>query len=119
MPGAVKAPDPSALFRAFADLTRLRILNLLEGGELCVCDLCEVLGEIQPKISRHLAYLRRTGLITVRQHGRWSFYQLTKRPTSAQKALLACVGACFDDFEVLPRDLERLKALPRRGRDCA
>ena len=51
------------LFRAFADPTRLRILNLLVEGEVCVCDLCGVLGEIQPKISRHLAYLRRAGLV--------------------------------------------------------
>jgi len=119
MTGVSKSTDPSALFRAFADPTRLRILNLLKTGELCVCDVCEVLGEIQPKISRHLAYLRRTGLITARQHGRWAFYQLTEQPTAAQKALLACIGTCLADFEVLARDLKRLKTLRRRERACA
>ena len=51
--------EPPDLFRAFADATRLRLLNLLLEREICVCDLCEILGEIQPKVSRHLAILRR------------------------------------------------------------
>jgi len=114
-----KAPDPSLMFRAFADPTRLRILNLLGDGELCVCDLCEILEEVQPKISRHLAYLRRAGLIAARQEGRWAFYRITEKPTAAQKALLACVGTCLCDFDVLAGDRKRLKSLPRRERNCA
>ncbi len=67
-PMLTATPD---LFRAFADPTRLRLLNLLLERELCVCDLCAVLDEIQPKVSRHLAYLRRAGLVTVRSDGNW------------------------------------------------
>jgi ArsR family transcriptional regulator len=111
--------DPSLLFRAFADETRLRILNLLIERELCVCDLCEVLDEIQPKISRHLAYLRRAGLIIAREEGRWTFYRTTSQPTSIQRSLLACVGSCLREFEQLRRDLKWLKALPRREQRCA
>jgi ArsR family transcriptional regulator len=111
--------DPSLLFRAFADPTRLRILNLLIERELCVCDLCAVIDEVQPKVSRHLAYLRRTGLITVREEGRWAFYRITSKPSPIQETLLACVGSCLRDFEQLRRDLRRLDALPKRGRQCA
>jgi ArsR family transcriptional regulator len=111
--------DPSLLFRAFADVTRLRLLNLLIERELCVCDLCEVLGEIQPKVSRHLAYLRRSGLISARQEGRWTFYRITSEPTAIQRTLLACVGSCLRDFAVLNQDLKRLKAIPPRERRCA
>jgi ArsR family transcriptional regulator len=111
--------DPSTLFRAFADPTRLRILSLLIERELCVCDLCEVIGEIQPKVSRHLAYLRRSGLVSARQEARWTFYRITSEPTSIQKTLLQCVGSCLRDFAVLSADLRRLKALPRRESRCA
>ncbi len=69
------------MFRAFSDRTRLRILNLLRDGELCVCDLVEVLGVPQPKTSRHLAYLRRSGLVVARKEGLWNYYQLAPRGT--------------------------------------
>lgn len=111
--------DPSILFRAFADPTRLRILSLLLERELCVCDLCEVVEEIQPKISRHLAYLRRAGLVSARQEGRWIYYCITAEPTPIQRTLLQCVGSCLRDFAVLGRDLKRLKALRRRESRCA
>src|SRR5688572_19688722 len=111
--------DPSVLFRAFADPTRLRILSLLIERELCVCDLCDVLDEIQPKISRHLAYLRRADLISARQEGRWIFYRITTEPTPLQRTLLQCVGACLRDFDVLGSDLKKLRALPHRERRCA
>ena len=64
--------------RALADRTRLRILGLLAGGELCVCYFVELLGEPQPKISRHLAYLRRAGLVSARREGKWMHYRLTQ-----------------------------------------
>jgi ArsR family transcriptional regulator len=110
--------DPSILFRAFADPTRLRILSLLLERELCVCDLCEVLGEIQPKVSRHLAYLRRSGLIGARSEGRWTYYRITEVATPIQQTLLQCVKSCLRDFDVLRLDLRRLRALPKRAR-CA
>ena len=109
MTGAIKTtPD---LFRAFADPSRLRLLNLLSEGELCVCDLCDVLREIQPKISRHLAYLRRTGLVRVRTDGKWKFYAISKKPTALQRKLLGCVRSCLRDIDVLRDDLARLRSL--------
>ncbi len=102
------APD---LFRGFADPTRLRILNLLLEGELCVCELCEVLAEIQPKVSRHLAYLRRLGLVTVRHNGKWRLYALTEEPSELQQTLLNCVRSCLRDLDVLNSDLHVLRAM--------
>ena len=105
------------LFRAFADPTRLRLLNLLLERELCVCDLCEVLDEIQPKVSRHLAYLRRAGLVTVRRDGKWKHYAVMKKPAGLERTLLDCVRTCLRGLDVLKDDLKRLRKLPR-GR-CA
>jgi ArsR family transcriptional regulator, arsenate/arsenite/antimonite-responsive transcriptional repressor len=64
------------MFRAFSDRTRLRILHLLLPGELCVCHIVDVLDLPQPKVSRHLAYLRRTGLVLARKEGLWNYYRL-------------------------------------------
>lgn len=73
------------LFQALADRTRLRVLNLLAGGEICVCYFVELLGEAQPKVSRHLAYLRRAGLVGARRDGKWMHYRLV-HPDDAQVA---------------------------------
>lgn len=74
------------LFRVLADRTRLRLLNLMCGQEICVCYLVEVLRTSQPKISRHLAYLRNSGIVTARREGRWMHYRivLPKDPAAAQ-----------------------------------
>lgn len=64
------------VFLALSDATRLRIINLLGNGEVAVSDLVEVLNESQPKISRHLAYLRSAGLVSVRRDGKWIYYRL-------------------------------------------
>ncbi|MBW2423709.1 MAG: metalloregulator ArsR/SmtB family transcription factor [Deltaproteobacteria bacterium] len=109
--------NPSELFRAFADPTRLRILSLLQvEKEICVCDLCEALDEIQPKISRHLAELRRVGLVEVRQEGRWKFYALASDESPLHRSLVRCVGSCLADFPELQRDRERLEGLELRLR---
>src|SRR5438270_12160841 len=63
-----------ALFQALADPTRLRLLNLMAAGEVCVCYFVAIFDEPQPKISRHLAYLRRAGLVTARRDGKWMHY---------------------------------------------
>jgi ArsR family transcriptional regulator len=73
------------LFAALADRTRLRILNILRGREVCVCYFVELLDETQPKISRHLAYLRRAGLVNARREGKWIHYSLA-RPAEAPAA---------------------------------
>src|ERR1051326_5405177 len=74
---AKKEAQMELLFRALADRTRLRLLNLLAAGEVCVCFFVEVLGESQPKISRHLAYLRRAGVVAARREGKWMHYRVT------------------------------------------
>lgn len=82
---AAMASDLVTLFQALGDRTRLRLLNLLAGGELCVCYFVELLGEAQPKISRHLAYLRRSGLVESRRDGKWIHYRLV-RPSDTRVA---------------------------------
>lgn len=105
------------LFRAFADPTRLRILGLLrEEREICVCDLCAVLGESQPKVSRHLALLRRVGLVEVRREGKWKFYALAAAATPLHRTLLRCVGACLGEVDELASDRDRLHASKLRLR---
>src|SRR3954454_9403985 len=66
------------LFQALADPTRLRLLTLMAASEVCVCSFVEVFDEPQPKISRHLAYLRRAGLVTARRDGKWIHYGLAE-----------------------------------------
>jgi ArsR family transcriptional regulator, arsenate/arsenite/antimonite-responsive transcriptional repressor len=66
------------LFKALADPTRLRLINLIGDEELCVCSCVEVLQTNQPKISRHLAYLKRAGLVAARRNGKWTYYRLVQ-----------------------------------------
>jgi ArsR family transcriptional regulator len=84
------------LFQALADTTRLRILGLLLSGEVCVCHIHESLRVPQPKVSRHLAYLRRTGLVATRREGLWVYYRLaeTTEPMSAtiRQAVMHVLG---------------------------
>ena len=68
--------DFELLFRALADRTRLRVINLVGDEEVCVCFLVEVLKTSQPKVSRHLDYLRRAGLVSSRREGKWMNYRL-------------------------------------------
>lgn len=68
--------EMETLFLALADKTRLRLLNLMRGDEVCVCYFTEVLGESQPKISRHLAYLRNAKIVSARREGKWMNYKI-------------------------------------------
>ncbi len=68
--------EMETLFLALADKTRLRLLNLMREDEICVCFFTEVLGESQPKISRHLAYLRNAGIVSARRDGKWMNYKI-------------------------------------------
>lgn len=68
--------DMVQLFAALADPTRLRLLNLMNGREVCVCYFVEILEQSQPKISRHLAYLRRAGIVEARREGKWMHYRI-------------------------------------------
>lgn len=108
---------PTELFGAFANPTRLRILNLLHAEkEVCVCDLCEVLGELQPKVSRHLRTLREAGLVQVRTEGKWKLYALAQPRTPLQRTLLRCVGQCLAELEELAEDRRRLEGIESRLR---
>ena len=99
------------IFRALSDRTRLRILALLGLGERCVCDLVAVLGLSQPKVSRHLAYLRRAGLVLARKEGHWSYYRLATPRTSFEGKLMTCVRDCFAGLPEVERDAFKLARL--------
>jgi ArsR family transcriptional regulator, arsenate/arsenite/antimonite-responsive transcriptional repressor len=114
MVAAPKPPPVDRLFRALADRTRLRILHLLRGGEVCVCDLQTVLRVPQAKVSRHLAYLRRAGLVSARKQGLWSYYALSPARDAVHRKLLECLETCFTALPEIERDAARLQ---RRGCD--
>jgi ArsR family transcriptional regulator len=101
-------------FRALSDWTRLRILNLLSSGELCVCDLVDVLSLTQPAISKHLAYLRRAKLVVGRKQGLWSYYRLSPAKDSFHRKLLAALEACVNRAPELATDSKRLTAKNRK-----
>lgn len=98
-----------AVFKALADETRLRILGLLLTGEVCVCDIHESLRIPQPKASRHLAYLRRSGLVDTRRDGLWIHYSLAKVSDPVLAALGAAVRHALSHVDVVRRDAERLQ----------
>lgn len=104
------APRIEQIFRARSDRTRLRILNLLLGGELCVCDIVSVLSVPQPTASRHLAYLRKAGLVLTRNEGLWRYYRLSPPNTSFHKHLLSCLGTCTGIAPELSKDTKRLRS---------
>lgn len=95
-------------FKALADTTRLRILGLLLAGEVCVCDIHDSLGVPQSKVSRHLAYLRRAGLVEGRKDGLWVHYRLATLDDPVMQALLDAVGHAIGHLESGTRDRRRL-----------
>ena len=107
----VALDDLDALFKGFADPTRLRVLNALAAGELCVCDLVELLGLAQPAVSRHLAYLRRMRLVEATRDWKFAHYRLAEPSNAVHRNLLACVRGCFTGVPAL--DAERAAATQR------
>ena len=99
-----------ALFKALADPTRLRILGLLAGGEICVCNIHECLDIPQPTASRHLAYLRRKGLVRTRKDGLWVHYALAPLDDAVMRVLMATVTHCLCHVQSISRDRRRLAA---------
>ena len=117
----LRSPSPTvadldALFKAFADPTRLRIMSILAAGELCVCDVVELLDLPQPTVSRHLAALRATGLVEVTRHWKYAHYRLAEPRDPIHRNLIACVRSCFRGIHSLDR--ERVNA-ERRVRSRA
>lgn len=87
--------DVEDLFSGFADPTRIRIMNLLAAGELCVCDLVEILTLPQPLVSRHLAFLRKARLVEVTRASKFAHYRLAEPRNSVHRNLVDCLQSCF------------------------
>src|SRR5213083_2848796 len=105
---AQKTYSLEKLFRALADSTRLRLLNLMNGREVCVCYFVEILKTSQPKISRHLAYLRRAGIVSARREGKWMHYRLVDPPDEDAARIFREVRAALAEHSELQRDREKL-----------
>jgi ArsR family transcriptional regulator len=104
--------EAMSLFKAFAEPVRLRLLALLSGGrEVCVCHLHEALDLPQPTVSRHLAYLRKSGWVQSRKEGLWVYYRLAKPTSNLHRHLLFCIETCAEDVEELRLDRQRLDSL--------
>ena len=103
--------DLDLLFRGFANPTRLRLLNVLTAGEVCVCDLVELLRLPQSTVSRHLRYLHRAGLVEVTRGWKFAHYRLAEPTLPVHRTLLRCVRTCFRDIPEL--DHERAAAASR------
>lgn len=108
-----RRPAAATLFRAFADPMRLRIINVLRLGELCVCDIVAILRVPQPTVSRQLAYLRRAGLVTARADGAWKHYALVTPDHALHRALIGCLDHC--DAAVAPWAEDRVRELAVRS----
>ena len=96
------------LFRALGDATRLRILGLLLTGEVCVCDIHDSLRMSQPKVSRHLAYLRQAGLVATRRQGLWVYYRLADAVDPVIAAVRRAVAHSLTHLPTVRRDADRL-----------
>ena len=96
------------LFRALADRTRLRVLNLMGEQELCVCYFVVILGMSQPKVSRHLAYLRNAGVVRSRREGKWMHYRLVQPENEAAVRILKDLLAWMKNDPEMQRDRTRL-----------
>jgi ArsR family transcriptional regulator len=99
------------LFKALADHTRLRLINLMADDEVCVCFLVEVLKINQPKISRHLAYLRRAGVVSARREGKWIHYRLVEPPESHAANIFREVRAGLPNDPAMKSDRARLEKI--------
>src|SRR5215211_6171900 len=101
--------DKELFFRALADRTRLRLLNLLRTEEVCVCFFVETLKTNQPKISRHLAYLRRAGIVDVRREGQWMHYRIVEPDDADAARVLKDVMSWLANDPEMQRDRKRLE----------
>jgi ArsR family transcriptional regulator len=112
-----KTYDLALFFAALSDQTRLRLLNLMNGREVCVCYFVEILGQGQPKISRHLAYLRRAGIVEARREGKWMHYRIVPPKHEGASKLLTETLSVLREQKAMQADLARLDracCAPRR-----
>ena len=96
------------LFAALSDRTRLRLLNLMDGQEVCVCHFVEILGQSQPKISRHLAYLRRAGIVEARREGKWMHYRIVVPKEAGTARILRETLTLLRQEKQIRKDMEAL-----------
>ena len=108
---------PPRLFRALADRTRLRIVNLLARGSLCVCDIQRILRQPQSSVSRHLALLKSTGLLLDRRDGMRTFYRLAGWDAPLARAVLAAIRAHLATGADYGADIDELTRIKVNG-DC-
>jgi ArsR family transcriptional regulator len=99
--------DMPRMFAALSDRTRLRLLNLMRDREVCVCYFVDILGQSQPKISRHLAYLRRAGIVSARREGKWMHYRITRPTDAAANAILEATLQSFEADKEMRADLAK------------
>jgi len=115
-------PDTSPLidlmFQAFCHRLRLRILHLLHEGEMCVGNIVEILQAPQPKVSRHLAVLKKAKLVTVRREGQWIHYALAPVQSTFHQKLLECAANCFQQVTEMQGDKERLDTMRSLNSGC-
>jgi ArsR family transcriptional regulator len=107
--------DLEGYFKALSDVTRLRIMNLLLQGELCVCDIHRIVDGSQPTISRHLNYLKHSGLVLDRRDGPRVFYRVSKVDSADLQGLHEFLRKVFQGKSVLEDDLKQLKDAMARG----
>jgi ArsR family transcriptional regulator len=103
--------DLVKIYECLCDRTRLRILNLLLDGPLCVCHFQEILREPQVKISKHLGYLKRSGMVEAERCSNWMIYRLPSKRSAQLKANLACLQDCAQEERVFREDAARLKKI--------
>ena len=108
MSKGTKPVDKATFFKALADRTRLRLLNLMRGDEVCVCFFVEILNTNQPKISRHLAYMRRAGIVDARREGNWMHYRIVEPADPDASRILREILSWLENDREMQRDRERL-----------
>jgi ArsR family transcriptional regulator len=103
-----KSFDIERFFQALGDNTRLRLLNLMGDQEICVCYFVEILNQPQPKISRHLAYLRNAGIVTTRRDGKWMHYRIVMPPNDGATRVLQEILQWFKEEKTMQADRAKL-----------
>lgn len=103
-----KALDLALFFAALSDRTRLRLLNLMRDGEVCVCFFAETLGTNNPKISRHLAYLKRAGLVSGRRDGKWMHYRISEPSDDNVSSIFAATLKTLENDAEMQTDRQKL-----------
>jgi ArsR family transcriptional regulator len=106
--------DVIAVYKCLCDPMRLRLLNLLREGPLCVCHLQEILNEPQVKTSKHLGYMRRLKLIEARRENNWTIYALPDRPHPLLEENLKCLQDCRNEMQLFRKDQRKRAALLKR-----